>query len=712
MIIRESRNMERLRRINERFLTDILFKIIRDAFLNLSPVFMIGGIVIMLINLPFEGYQAFISYAFHGIILEMLNVLYKVTFGMAALYLVVTVGYSFCVNTNNMDDLIPTVLTGVSSFFIVTDIFNCEGKMDAFGVQGVFVAILTGCISAKMLNLLLRYRKERHQPGIMMSDLRFYKAISYIPFLVIVIMVFLIIDTTICNLTGEPNLYALEVDGITYLFSLSGDSFGTALSMTIVNSVLWFFGIHGSNVIEPAMARIFTPLLEENIAAVGMGLQPEHVFSKAFFDLFILMGGCGTSFSLLLAILFFSKKKSTRDIAKVATLPMIFNINEIMVFGTPLIFNPYLFIPFLIVPVVALVIAYGAISLGIVPMITAEVSWTTPVILSGYLGTGSIRGSLLQLVILIVGMFIYRPFLKKYEEQSVDETVILYNKLVKYLQNSEDEVRLITLTERTDDMGTFARGFQSEIRSAIEKNEMTMYYQPQFSPDGECVGAEALLRWFHPDLGEVYPPLIIQLAEEGGFNNSLEVSILKRTIEDAKEIRQQTGFDKKISVNVSGGVIQTKPYVKALEHHIKHHNFNEGEICLEITEQKAMLSKESAYVSLEDIRKMGYLLAIDDFSMGHTSLKYLMVHHFDIVKMDGALVRGLTSGAKERVTDLVRSIIDLSNQLGFDVVAEYVETQEQRDVLHCLGCDIYQGWYYAKALKKEDFIQLLKEKAK
>ncbi|MCR4673965.1 MAG: EAL domain-containing protein [Lachnospiraceae bacterium] len=701
--------MEKIKMINQKILSNIFFKVIRDAFLNLSPVFIVGGIVIMLINFPFPAYQSFITTFSGGIIYTVLNVLNQMTFGMASLYLVVTISYSYCINYECMEDLIPTILTGESCYFIVTDIFGSKGDYAAFGVQGVFVAILTGYMSALLLHVLLRFRKEKYQTGIVMSDLRFYKALSYIPFLVIVILAFLVLDTVICNLTNEPNIYAMEVDSITYLFSLSGNSFGTAFLMTLVNSVMWFFGIHGSNVIEPAMARIFTPLIYENMIRASVGAAPRNILCKEFFDLFILMGGCGTSFSLLLAIFFFSKKKSTRDIAKVASLPMLFNINEIMVFGIPLILNPYLIVPFVVVPLCSLVISYGAIASGLVPMITSQVSWTTPVLLSGYVGTGSIRGSILQIVNLGIGMMIYKPFLRMYEESSSDETVFLYNKLVSYLQNSEDEVRLISLTERHDDVGIFARGFQAEIKKAIDQNEMELYYQPQFNPKGECIGAEALLRWNHPDLGMVYPPLIIQLAEEGGYNLQLEKRILARTISDAREIRQQTGFNKKISVNVSGGVIQTKEYVKALEYHIKNHSFEEGEICLEVTEQKAMLSRERAYMSLDEIRKMGYLLAIDDFSMGHTSLKYLMAHPFDIVKMDGALVRGLVSGSKHRVTDLVRSIMDLSNQLGFDVIAEYVETEEQKDVLHCLGCDIYQGWYYSKAIPKQEFMELLQK---
>lgn len=384
-------------------------------------------------------------------------------------------------------------------------------------------------------------------------------------------------------------------------------------------------------------------------------------------------------------------------------------MNEIMLFGIPLILNPYLFIPFLFVPVMALIVSYFAISTGLVPLITSQVSWTTPIFLSGYIGTGSIRGSILQLIVLIIGIFMYKPFLKMYEESSVDETVLLYNKLVDLMKKSEDDVKHINLTLRTDEIGIFARGFQNEIKEAIAKNKFEIHYQPQFDADGICVGAEALFRWKHPDLGIIYPPLIFQLAEESGINVSLESTILADTINDARDIRRETGFNKKISVNVSGSVIQTEKYVKALEEHVRNKDFKEGEICLEITEQKALLSKESAYVSLDDIRNMGYLMAIDDFSMGHTSLKYLMVHHFDIVKMDGSLIKGLVSESKERVSELVKSIVDMSNQMGFDVVAEYVETSEQQEILQSLGCNIYQGWLYSKAIPKDQFIELLIE---
>ncbi|MCR5101987.1 MAG: EAL domain-containing protein [Butyrivibrio sp.] len=701
--------MERLKAINQKILKILFFKIIRDAFLNLSPVFITGGLIIMLINLPFDAYQTFITTFAGGVLYDILAALNNVSFGMASVYLVITVGYSYCFNKNCMEDLIPTILAGQCTFFVITDVFGKEGNMDALGVKGVFVAVVGGYLSAQFLHVLLRYRKDRYRNGMMMADLSFYKALSYIPFIVAVVVTIIILNTFICDITNKSNLYDLEVDTITRLFSVGGNSFVTAFFMAIANSLLWFFGVHGSNMIEPAMATIFTPLIDENIMAVSNGLPAPNIFCKEFFDLFILMGGTGTSFSLLFAILFFSKKKSTRDIAKVGFFPMIFNINEIMLFGIPLILNPYLFIPFLFVPVMALIVSYFAISTGLVPLITSQVSWTTPIFLSGYIGTGSIRGSILQLIVLIIGIFMYKPFLKMYEESSVDETVLLYNKLVDLMKKSEDDVKHINLTLRTDEIGIFARGFQNEIKEAIAKNKFEIHYQPQFDADGICVGAEALFRWKHPDLGIIYPPLIFQLAEESGINVSLESTILADTINDARDIRRETGFNKKISVNVSGSVIQTEKYVKALEEHVRNKDFKEGEICLEITEQKALLSKESAYVSLDDIRNMGYLMAIDDFSMGHTSLKYLMVHHFDIVKMDGSLIKGLVSESKERVSELVKSIVDMSNQMGFDVVAEYVETSEQQEILQSLGCNIYQGWLYSKAIPKDQFIELLIE---
>lgn len=135
-----------------------------------------------------------------------------------------------------------------------------------------------------------------------------------------------------------------------------------------------------------------------------------------------------------------------------------------------------------------------------------------------------------------------------------------------------------------------------------------------------------------------------------------------------------------------------------------------GEICLEITEQTALIANKSTFDRLREIKELGYLLAIDDFSMGHTSLTYLQESHFDIVKLDGALITEKINNP--RSYDIVKTITSLSNRFGFSVVAEYVETPEQVKMLENIGCVQYQGYLFSKPLECDVWMEKLLTESK
>ncbi len=204
---------------------------------------------------------------------------------------------------------------------------------------------------------------------------------------------------------------------------------------------------------------------------------------------------------LLIALLTFSRRRGNRLLGKMAAFPMIFNINEIMVFGLPIIYNPIMLVPFFCVPVVCFLTSWGAMSLGLVPLVTSSVEWTMPVILGGYLATGSVMGSLLQVFNLALGVMIYRPFVKKYDEERLENARRDYDHLVEIFKRSEQNREPITLTELSGHDGAFAKALAADINYAIAHDTLELYYQPQFNLAGECFGAEALLRFRVPAAG-------------------------------------------------------------------------------------------------------------------------------------------------------------------------------------------------------------------
>ena len=192
----------------------------------------------------------------------------------------------------------------------------------------------------------------------------------------------------------------------------------------------------------------------------------------------------------------------------------------------------------------------------------------------------------------------------------------------------------------------------------------------------------------------LYPPLVFKLAEEGGFLDTLEETVLTKALEDRPKVLRRFGEDVKLSVNVTGTTVVTPRFMQFCRQLNAKTPFRESNICLEVTEQAAISFNDETLGALRALRDMGLMLAIDDFSMGQTSLNYLKDNLFSLIKLDGSLVKGLFT--HQNCREIISSITQLADTLNLKVLAEYVETEEDRAVLHEIGCDLYQGWLYSR----------------
>jgi EAL domain-containing protein (putative c-di-GMP-specific phosphodiesterase class I) len=232
----------------------------------------------------------------------------------------------------------------------------------------------------------------------------------------------------------------------------------------------------------------------------------------------------------------------------------------------------------------------------------------------------------------------------------------------------------------------------------------TMRYQPQFDNTGKCIGVESLTMWNHPVYGTIYPPLIFKLAEEEGFLLEYEENVFRAVIKDMDRLLAVLGDDAKISVNVTGHIIKKGEFENFLYSIKKDYPEYCSHILIEITEQAALSIDDDLIQRLTRIKDAGFRFGIDDFSMGSTSIKYLQHNIFELVKLDGVLVRDITTNTRSR--EIVSSIIRLSRELGINVLAEYVETEEQQQVLEEIGCLMYQGYLYSKAVVLDELEEL------
>lgn len=685
----------------------LVLQSIRYGLVTLIPILMAGSFALVMRSLPLDSYQRFIAGWGGGILYGLFDGMFNVTFGMLSVYTAAVVGYHYGILHEKQEKKYghAALLVSLGCFFVLSGVPGCG--FDAFAAKGMFTAILSACVSSFIfmrLSGLIR-RKALLTDG---ADVRLGFSIQVILPAVITLCLFVLANQALLRGFQVSSVYELQTRAIVGIFNHMDNEVLRGLGFVVLCSILWFFGMHGGNILE-SVANDFAPhSAQVNMELVAQGGEATQILSKQLIDNFVLMGGCGATICLLAALLLFSRRSNTRQMAKMSVLPMLFNINEIMVFGLPIIYNPNFLIPFICTPIACFLTTYASMKLGLVPLVTQEVQWTTPVLLSGYLATGSVAGSLLQIVNIALGVAIYAPFVKRYDAAKQKAARIDYEELVRRLQESEKTRVPVNLMDVTSPCGWMGKALAADLQLAMEGQELQLHYQPQFGADGGCIGAEALLRWNHKTLGQIYPPLVFQLAQEAGFLEQLEEWVVERAASDISRLRQKhSGKKLKISANVTGVTIQEKSFERFLERLCKDYPMKEMGMCLEITEQAALQLDDALRERFRRLKELGFMLAVDDFSMGSTSIQYLTENYFDLVKLDGSLVRGILDNG--RCCEIISSIIQLSRSLELDVLAEYVSDAAIKEKLAELGCFLYQGWYYSPAITLGEFDDMLEK---
>ncbi len=249
---------------------------------------------------------------------------------------------------------------------------------------------------------------------------------------------------------------------------------------------------------------------------------------------------------------------------------------------------------------------------------------------------------------------------------------------------------------------------ESHLRFALEKNELSMYYQPLINlTDGGLIGFEALLRWHHSELGFISPMQFIPIAEDSGQIIPITNWILDQTTNQIAEWQKiSSAFSKLIvSVNISGKHIAQDGLVETVEKCLKRAKLRPASLKLEITESTAMENAERTIEILSELNRIGAQLSIDDFGTGYSSLSYLHRLPFNTLKIDRSFVNSV--GENGENSEILQTIISLAKNLKMKVIAEGIETESQLSLLRNLGCDYGQGFLMSKPLPKEEMETLL-----
>ena len=232
-------------------------------------------------------------------------------------------------------------------------------------------------------------------------------------------------------------------------------------------------------------------------------------------------------------------------------------------------------------------------------------------------------------------------------------------------------------------------------------NQLSVVFQPRIDlASGRCVAAEVLLRWRHPDFGAVSPGEFVAIVEHSPHVRKMTAWVLDAALRQTRAWKN-TGLHMPLSVNVSAANLEEEDFAEQVGLALRRHEISVEMLELEVTESSIMKDAAKAMEKLRSLAEAGIRLSIDDFGTGYSSLSYLQLLPATVVKIDRSFIRNLEDGTRER--NLVRSMISLSHDLGYRVVAEGVETRKARDILAGIHCDEAQGYLFAKPLKPREF---------
>lgn len=402
---------------------------IRDGFLLSTPLLIGGSIFLLIANFPIPAWIEFlegtvVNQATGRTLASYIAKPADATFTIMAVFAVMGIAYSFAekLGTNKLFG----AATALVSWFLIMP-YTVTGEVDVNGVaqavsltgvplgwlgaKGIFVGIFCAFISVHIYTFVEKRGWTIKMPaGVPPTVEESFAAL--IPAAVVMIIFFAV--NLIFGYMGT-NVFQIIFEFLqTPLLNL-GDTLGAMVIAYIFLHIFWFFGVNGGSVV----GAVFNPILQT--LSAGNVAGEHHIICQQFQDLFATFGGAGSTLSLVIAMLLFCKSKRIKNLGKMSLVPGIFGINEPILFGLPIVLNPAMLVPFILVPTINIVISYFAMAMNFVPICSGvNIPWTTPLVISGFLATNWV-GALLQAALLVLGVFIYMPFIKILDKQYLQE---------------------------------------------------------------------------------------------------------------------------------------------------------------------------------------------------------------------------------------------------------------------------------------------------
>ncbi|WP_062663151.1 EAL domain-containing protein [Grimontia celer] len=645
-------NIKKLRR-------DVFFMAIKESFISTVPYLVLSSIIVLINQLLILTH--FTSPYLNSIILT------KIIGYMSDFFpviLMTSIAFHFS-KRNNINNIFIITLS-FAIFITIESMINAHKSQWLLHDAGVsFFVLIIPIVSVALFNIIPRFEKDLKLSNGQLSHV-FFHLKSFIIIYFVSIVAYLLMVKGLEAIARSISFGFLNLD----LFSIM-------TIRTLASQFLWFLGVHGPNTLS-----IIAPSESLTLPFIN------DISYKAFYDVFVIYGGSGSGLSLIFAAIIYSKSKHINKVSKISLPFAIFNVNETLIYGLPIVLNKYLLAPFVLIPVFNITVAYFYVDFFNISFVNNQVSWITPVFINAFIATDGHGGALLlQLLLVVVGTLIYAPFIKRYS---------LAQSSSNHLENLKNNLEMIELMESNE--GIKSNAAESKIIKSnqevdkiikfISSNKLEVHYQPKVDIIEErCSAYEALLR-IRKDDGSISGPFFLESLELAGLASVIDLWVCKE-VRKHFQIWRLGGFNPKVAINIHPDTLTDNKTIELIIRELK-----EMSVEFEIIERDSVKSP-SSIANIMRLHDNGFGISLDDFGVGYSSFETLTFLPMNTVKVDKSLIDNIES---EKGYHICKNIFTMCNDLGLHCVAEGVEKDIQYLKLKTMGVRYIQGFYFERAI--------------
>lgn len=660
---------------------------LQEASISMVPMILTVTFLLMLA----EGLSLFTTAAFVDYIKDIHSAFYLF------FPLIFTIGLSVAFAKSKEVDPTSLIILSVSLMIlsVATEVDNLSQLKESTYYKVIPIPLCY--LTAKVL----RYFSQKPRLHLFKADFMSFhlnKTFNHIlPTLItfgVIFVLFMLFESLWHTLTHEGFFQQFKIEN-------SEDMLGQVL-LKFLYKITWFFGVNPSHVFAFTQQPYYDAFVANQVAHLAGNPIPNINVPGTYF--FSDIGGAGSAFCLILAVLMFSQKNRHRKVAKMSLLPSTFNISEIMHYGLPIVFNPFLFVPFIFVPIVLHLNAAFFMSIGVVSPVVVAVPWTTPPLLNVYLATdGDVMAVVLQVLNLSVGTLIYLKFLRMWEGTQINTSLI-----TQFVDKFNLETREIQALQYRNQQSLIQNlATENQINAfllQLSHGQLLLHYQPIINArTGQVVKVEALLR-LQDEHGQVHLPTFINALSEVGLAIDIDRWVMRQAVSQANQW-PSTCQHLAISINVSPSSLLDRGFIDEV---IEMQEQSQHLICIEILENQAVFEEQIINEHLKILTEQGIDVLLDDFGSGYSALSMLSKLHIKGVKYDIDFSGQLHDPMGAQVFN---SCLQMSQTLNHRTVLEGIETAEQLSLAQQSGVDYLQGFFIAKPLTEEQLIGFMADQS-